>query len=148
MEAHMNKEITEKKFSLKTITHLIKFVIILFLLFSNLYAADAQTIANSKNNNTAKYQGTISGEWSGKATVRVEGTFSATIDANGIVTGTFSGFVRAGTLIGTVNSKGELRAKVGEEIDFIGQLSVEGGHLSGSGTWERFNDEKGTWQTK
>ncbi|MGA9110737.1 MAG: hypothetical protein ACLPSL_01265 [Smithella sp.] len=144
----MNKEITEKKFSLTTITHLIKLVIILFLLFSNLYAADAQNTANSKDNNTAKYQGTISGDWSGKAKIRIYGTFSTTIAANGIVSGTFTGFFMTGTITGTVNSNGEMRAKIGSDIDFFGQLSVEGGRLSGSGTWERFSDEKGTWQSK
>ena len=145
----MNKEITEKKFSLTTITHLIKFVIILFLLFSNLYAADAQNTAKSKDNNTAKYQGTISGEWSGKATsLRIDGTFLITIAANGTVSGTFSGFFKSGTLTGTVNSSGELHANGSSDIEFIGQLSVEGGRLSGSGTWERFSDEKGTWQSK
>ncbi len=144
----MNKEITEKKFSLTTITHLIKFVIILFLLFSNLSAAYAQNAANSKDKNTAKYQGTISGEWSGKSTVPVDGTFSVTIAANGTVSGTFSGFFKTGTITGTVNSSGELHANVDSDIEFIGQLSVEDGRLSGSGTWERFRGENGLWKSK
>ena len=145
----MNKEITEKKFSLTTITHLIKFVIILFLLFSNLFAADAQNTANSKDKNTAKYQGTISGEWSGKATsLRVDGTFSITIAANGTVSGTFSGFFKSGTLTGTVSSSGELHANGSSDIEFIGQLSVEDGRLSGSGIWEGLIGETGLWKSK
>jgi len=144
----MNKEITEKKFILTTITHLIKFVIILFLLFSNLFAADAQNTANSKDKNTAKYQGTISGEWSGKAMVPIDGTFSITIAANGTVSGTFSGFFMSGTITGTVSSSGELNADVSSDIFFIGQLSVEGGRLSGSGTWKHFIDETGSWKSK
>jgi hypothetical protein len=145
----MNKEITEKKFSLTTITHLIKFVIILFLLFSNLSAADAQNTANSKDKNTAKYQGTISGEWSGKATsLRIDGTFLITIAANGTVSGTFSGFFKSGTLTGTVSSNGELHANGSSDIEFIGQLSVEDGRLSGSGTWEGLVGETGSWKSK
>jgi len=144
----MNKEITEKKFILTTITHLIKFVIILFLLFSNLFAADAQNTANCKDKNTAKYQGTISGEWSGKAIVRVDGTFSVTIAANGTVSGTFSGFFKSGTITGTVRSSGELHAHVSSDIEFTGQLSVENGRLSGSGTWECLIGETGSWKSK
>ncbi len=144
----MNKEITEKKFSFTTITHLIKFVIILFLLFGNLFAADAQNTANSKDKNTAKYKGTISGEWSGKAIVPVEGTFLVTIAATGTVSGTFSGFFDSGTITGTVNSSGELHAHVSSDIEFIGQLSVENGRLSGSGTWERLGGEAGSWKSK
>jgi hypothetical protein len=143
----MNKEITEKKFSLTTITHLIKFVIILFLLFSNLIAADAQMTANSKDKKTSKYQGTISGEWSGKANILVDGMFSLTIAANGAVSGTLSGFFKSGTITGTVSPIGELHAEISSGLDFNGQLSVEGGRLSGSGTWEGFGGT-GSWESK
>jgi hypothetical protein len=120
----------------------------LFLLFSNLFAADAQNTGNSKDINTAKYQGTISGEWSGKAIVRVDGTFSVTIAANGTVSGTFSGFFKSGTITGTVSSSGELLAHVSSDIEFTGQLSVEDGRLSGSGTWESLVGETGSWKSK
>jgi hypothetical protein len=143
----MDKEITEKKFSLTTIMHLIKFVLILFLLLGNLVTADAQSTANSKDKNKAKYQGTISGEWSGKANISVDGTFSVTIAANGAVSGTFSGFFKSGTITGTVSPVGELHTKVSSGIDFIGQLSVENGRLSGSGTWEGFGGA-GSWKSK
>jgi hypothetical protein len=47
-----------------------------------------------------------------------------------------------------VNSSGELHANVDSDIEFIGQLSVEDGRLSGSGTWERFHGENGSWKSK
>ena len=69
----MNKEITEKKFSLNDnhesnlIGHNIIFII------QGIYAADKKNTAELKDNNTAKYQGTISGDRSGKAKIRIYG---------------------------------------------------------------------------
>jgi hypothetical protein len=144
----MNKEITQKKFSLTTITHLIKFGIILFFLFSNLVAAEAQSASKSQDNNTAKYQGTLSGEWSGQ--VRSEnpnGTFSMTISADGTISGSFSGF-ESGFIIGTLSSEGKINAKGSAGFsDWSGQVSVENGRLFGSGTWKGYGGA-GSWKSK
>jgi hypothetical protein len=143
----MNKEITEKKFNLTIIMRFIKYFIILFLLFSNLVAADAQRTANSKDKNTAKYQGTISGEWSGQImSQQVDGTLSLTIAANGTVSGTFSGF-KSGTIAGTVSSSGELHTSDSSGINFSGHLSIADRRLSGNGTWEGFGGT-GSWKSK
>jgi len=144
----MNNEITEKKSKLKLITSFVKFFIILFLLFVNFVAADAQITAKSKDKSTAKYQGTISGEWSGGTMgVTVEGTFALTILANGTISGTFSGF-ESGNITGTLSPIGEINAKGSAGFsDWSGQLSIEDGRLSGSGTWEGYAST-GSWKSK
>jgi hypothetical protein len=147
-EKYMKKEITEKKFSLTIISHLIKLGMILFLLFGNFVAADTQITAKSKDKNTAKYQGTVSGEWSGGTMgVNVEGTFSLSISADGTITGTFSGF-ESGNITGTLSPSGEINAKGSAGFsDWSGQLSIEDGRLSGSGTWEGYGST-GSWKSK
>jgi len=148
----MHKEITGKKFGLTAVTRLVTFVIIMFFLLSNLVVADAQNKAKSEDKNIAKYQGTLSGEWDGQVSVAnhsatVSGTFSITISADGKVSGTYSG-LQSGTITGTINNKGELNAEGSAGIsDWSGQLSVEDGRLSGSGTWQGYGGG-GLWKSK
>jgi len=144
----MNKENTKKKLSGTGITHLAKFFIIVIFIFSSLAAADAQSKAGAENKNTAKYQGTLSGEWGGEVmSTPVSGTFSITILADGTVSGTFSG-IQSGTITGTISSKGEINAKGSAGIaEWNGQVSVKDGHLSGSGTWEGYGGD-GKWNSK
>jgi len=150
----MNKKITEKKFRLATIPHLVKFVIIIILLFGNLVAADAQSTAKSKDKNTAKYQGTLTGEYSGRIMGRsFDGLFSLTISADGVV----SGIVHAPSIApgqqpdiikGTLSPAGELntRSSNGSSV-WNGQLSIEDGRLFGSGIFEWYGST-GSWQSK
>jgi len=144
----MNKERAEKEFSLTLIPRIIIFVLILFLLFGNIVAADAQSPAKSEDKNTAKYQGTVSGEWSGGTSgVTVDGTFSLNISAAGDISGTFSGF-ESGTITGALSPSGKINAKGSAGFsDWSGQLSIEDGRLSGSGTWEGYGST-GSWKIK
>jgi len=42
----------------------------------------------------------------------------------------------------------KIHANGSSDIEFIGQLSVEDGRLSGSGTWEGLIGETGLWKSK
>jgi hypothetical protein len=142
---NINKIRIERRFKLMKIEHLIKFVIILFFLFSNAVAADTPSTAKVPSKSAAAYQGTFSGKWSGEIMCNaISGTFSITISAEGIVSGTFSG-VQSGTITGSVSASGEISAKgsVGFS-DWSGQLSFLKGRLSGSGTWSGYGGD-GLW---
>jgi hypothetical protein len=77
----------------------------------------------------------------------VDGTFSITISAEGIVSGTFSG-LQSGTITGTISDSGEINAKGSAGFsDWRGQLSIVDGRLSGSGTWIGYGGT-GSWITK
>jgi hypothetical protein len=116
-------------------------LVVLMCLFVPIYSY------GQNHKTSSKYQGTISGEWSGTVKIaHVDGTLSMTISANGSVSGTFSG-LQSGTIIGTVSPSGELNANKSPDINLIGQLSVEGGRLVGSGTWEGFGGT-GSWNSK
>jgi hypothetical protein len=144
----MNKQRTQKEFSLMLIRHILIFVIAILFLSSNFVAADEQNNAQSKNKGTAKYAGTLSGEWKGEVmSYAVDGTFSITISAEGIVSGTFSG-LRSGIITGTVSDIGELNAEGSAGIsEWNGKLNIVDGRVSGSGKWIGYGGS-GSWITK
>jgi hypothetical protein len=145
---YMNKLRTENNFSLTTITHLIKFVLVILFLFSNLVTADAQSITKSAGKNTAKYRGILSGKFSGESKHgATSGTFSITISAKGTISGTISVKGRTDTITGTVSDSGEISAKGSTFLsDWSGKLSIVDGRLSGSGTWT-IGLATGTWNS-
>lgn len=113
--------------------------------------AGSQEKIKSENKGTAKYQGTMSGEWTGEVTLgesrSVSGVFKVTISAEGAISGTFSGLM-SGTIAGTVSPSGEINAKGSAGLgDWKGQIKIENGRLSASGTWDGYSGS-GSWKTK
>ncbi len=115
-------------------------VVSIFMLFVSVTAANS--------GNVGVYKGAFSGEWSGEVNgMAVNGIFSVSVSADGEVSGTFSGFV-SGTISGAVNASGEIRAQGSAGLgEWIGNLSVSGGRLSGSGEWKGYGGG-GTWISK
>ncbi len=148
----MSGNIKDKKCGLKRATSLALLITTVIILFSSFVAAEAQGKVKSENKSIANYQGTVSGEWGGDVSVSndswvVNGTFSVTISADGIVSGTFSGF-KSGTITGTISPSGEINAKGSAGFsEWKGQVNVENGHLSGSGTWKGYGGT-GSWKSK
>jgi hypothetical protein len=112
---------------------------LLVISFSNIAVADGGS--------AAVYQGTLSGEWSGKVQeMSVSGIFSIKISADGTVSGTYSG-TQSGTISGSLSSGGKINAHGSAGIsDWSGQLNSSGGRLSGSGSWKGYGSG-GLWSS-
>jgi hypothetical protein len=136
----MNKRGIDRMFRLMRSKHLIKSIIILlFISFSNVAAADDGSVA--------VYKGTLSGEWKGEVmSIFLSGTFSIRISAEGVVSGSFSGF-ESGTISGTVSASGDINAKGSAGFsEWIGKLNIADGRLSGSGSWKGYGGD-GLWRS-
>ena len=88
--------------------------------------------------NTEGFEGAMSGAWSGGCqSGGVSGTFSITVARDGTVSGTFDGSA-TGTISGTVTANGSFDASANGSAGgctWSGTLSIAGGSLSGSGSW-------------
>ena len=102
-----------------------------------------ETTAPPTTEAASAFQGTLTGNWSGQVAydppVDLAGTFSVTIDAKGVVKGSFEG-AYSGTIKGQVDLNGNLSAvgtaSVGGAsyvISWKGKLSVSGNSLSTNG---------------
>jgi hypothetical protein len=122
--------------------------VIFIFLSGSAFGADASNNDKTATKDKIKYQGTVSGKWSGESMgVVVNGTFSINISADGIVSGTFSG-IQSGTITGTVSSSGEINAKGSAGItEWKGQASISDGRIEGSGTWTGYGGITGSWST-
>jgi hypothetical protein len=102
----------------------------------------------SKNESETAQISSFEGRWTGRFTGNEDnGTWTATISALGVVTGTANSNVFPGVsgLVGTVNKQGDFTATVGSSSDgarFSGKLIGN----SGSGTWINSSAEmSGGW---
>jgi hypothetical protein len=98
----------------------------------------------SSDEDVANYQGTLSGSWQGSG---MNGSFTVTIDADGIVAGRYSGS-DSGTITGTVDKSGSFSASAAGQAgvaNWTGDVKSSYGHVSsGSGTWTA-PGRSGTW---
>lgn len=102
------------------------------------------TVTVTPTSSRNPYQGSLSGTWSGIETIgvpSVSGSLSFTIDANGVVQGTFVGSY-SGTIAGQVDINGNLSATgtaslsgFSEVVSWQGKLFISGKSLSAQGTW-------------
>lgn len=102
------------------------------LLFTIILGLVTLSCSKSDDQQESEYQGTWSGTFSGDA----NGTWSALIDPDGVITGTanFNGIGSTLQLKGSVSPSGAFQATVGTASNgaqFSGQLT----ETSGSGTW-------------
>jgi len=122
----------------------IRLVILMFVLVLMFFVS----VTAADSGNVSVYKGAFSGEWSGEVNgMAINGIFSVSISADGNVSGAFSGFV-SGTISGTVNASGEIKAQGSAGLgEWVGNLSVSGGRLSGNGEWKGYGGG-GTWSSK
>lgn len=87
---------------------------------------------------THGFEGAMGGVWSGGCqSGGVSGTFAITVARDGTVSGTFDGSA-TGTISGTVTANGSFDASANGSAGgctWTGTLSIAGGGLSGSGSW-------------
>jgi hypothetical protein len=96
---------------------------------------------------SSSFQGSLSGGWNGSCEgFSVTGRFSISIDANGRVTGSYSGD-DSGQINGDVRNNGDFSAAAGSagECRWSGDISGSGSSLSGDGTWTCPDDCSGRW---
>ncbi len=101
------------------------------------------TLTTSTTLATSPYKGSLTGTWTGTNPLGqdVGGILSVTVDAKGVITGTFEGDFN-GSIEGDIDASGNLRA-VGSalvggmniEITWIGTVTLSGNKLSSEGTW-------------
>jgi hypothetical protein len=88
--------------------------------------------------NTHGFSGAAAGTWTGGCpNGAVSGTFSISIDDDGVVTGAFDGSA-TGTISGNVLANGTFDASAtgtAGSCAWTGAMSIDGGVLSGSGSW-------------
>lgn len=99
---------------------------------------------SSDDDDASIFQGTLSGTWKGSG---LSGRFTVTIDAAGVVAGSYTGS-DAGTISGTVDDSGAFAASATGSAGvatWTGALQSAAGHASsGSGTWKA-SVFSGTW---
>ena len=100
---------------------------------------------SSDDGDVANYQGTLNGSWQGSG---MSGIFTVTIDAAGVVTGTYSGS-DSGSITGAVDNQGSFSASATGHAgvaQWTGTCQSSGGHVSsGNGTWTA-PGRSGTWR--
>jgi hypothetical protein len=101
--------------------------------------------SNEDKTNDSKFKGAWSGTYSGEED---NGTWQATISADGLVSGTFTSTNFSNLVIdltSTVNPQGALNAIYGNMF-LTGQFTGTLEENSGSGTWTNESDQlNGTW---
>jgi hypothetical protein len=101
--------------------------------------------SNDDKTNDSKFKGAWSGTYSGEED---NGTWQATISADGLVSGTFTSINFSNLVIdltGTVNPQGALNAIYGNMF-LTGQFTGTLKENSGSGAWTNESDQlNGTW---
>lgn len=105
-------------------------------------AGDSGSWEGERTGNVGNVSG-YAGNWSGTYTGDFSGTWTASIDANGLITGKVDGVLDA---VGVVTGSGSVRiGEVSVEGMFMGTFSGQFTASTGSGTWVGTDSDNGTW---